>query len=871
MKFVVCDPIDWVETTCELMAHSPTLNNLHIHHGYSGVDGYYDELFDEFGGVREGWAAVWQKIQRFTSEDLVQRDRLLRDLIEENGITYNVYSSESDRTRSWTMDMLPLIFSENEWGFVEQAMTQRVTLLNHLAADFYGRRRLLSEGHYPAALVLGNPLFLRPCNGMVPKEGRWINFYAADLARSPDGSWWVLSDRLEAASGLGYSLENRTLSTRVVPGLMRDAQIRRLQPFVRQLHDSFVQMGPNGKSDPTIVVLTPGPLNETYFEQAYLARNLGYPLVEGADLTVRDNKVFLKTIEGLQQIDVIVRRLDASWSDPLEFRAESMLGVPGLVNVVREGQVVIANSLGVGVLESAALPAFLPSLSQHVLGEELLIPSVATWWCGQVRERAYVLDNLSKLIVKPVFHERERATFFGPNLSGQELEQVRALIEQEPEMWCAQEGVSQATAPVYQEGNIQPRHFLVRVFMVPSEKGWMLMPGGLGRISPSIENVSVSMQHGGLSKDIWIRKEGNTPRSQSLGQTKHKSKRVPLHPQLPSRVADNLFWLGRYAERADHLARVLKESIDAVVDPEDVSDLDGLGPLLRALIPAEDYPRLRLEDRHNWTYLDSVEVLSALIWDEKLPGSLIDSVAQVQRTASSVRERLSNQVSGILRGLTFSAPPVGYHEELSDLSFRAVDRTQLHLAAFSGLIAENMTRGHGWIFIEIGRRIERAMNIAGMLRAAICQTEEPTDNSLKHILGVLDSMLTYRRRNLSTFKIDAILDLVIWDRTNPRGIQFQVDMLQDLAERLPDAVRETARSPMSLLVHRLSGVIAVESPDAFADFEDRIQMRALDAFLGRIQDALFAVSDQVSEQFFAITRRQESVVNLPHLQQTGSI
>ena len=345
------------------MTTSPLASSAIDLSAYSPPSGYYDELIDTFGEKRPTWQKAWPELENLTLDGIAHRDHLLQRLIQENGITYNVYSGSEDSSRLWTMDTLPMVFENSEWSMIADAMRQRVRLLNALAHDFYGPKKLLSEGHYPVSLVLGNPGFLRPCHQYKPKNGNWIHLYAADLARAPEGSWWVLSDRLEAPTGIGYSLENRALSSRVLPELLRKTHVRRLQPFISKFHESYAQLAPHGKPDPTIVVLTPGPANETYFEHSYLARNLGYPLVEGADLSVRDKKLYMKTIEGLQKIDVIIRRLDGSWCDPLELRSESLLGVPGLVNVMREGNVAIANSLGTGVLESPALPAFFPYLS----------------------------------------------------------------------------------------------------------------------------------------------------------------------------------------------------------------------------------------------------------------------------------------------------------------------------------------------------------------------------------------------------------------------------------------------------------------------------------------------------------------------------
>ncbi|MGB0371311.1 MAG: circularly permuted type 2 ATP-grasp protein [Opitutales bacterium] len=826
---------------------------------YEPPTGYYDELVDAFGEKRTSWQTAWPELEKLSLEGIAERDQLLQRLIQENGITYNVYSGSEDSTRLWTMDSLPMIFENSEWNMIADSMRQRVRLLNALARDFYGPKKLLTDGHYPVSLVLGNPGFLRPCHQFQPKNGNWIHLYAADLARAPDGSWWVLSDRLEAPSGIGYSLENRGLSSRVLPELLRKTQVKRLQPFISKFHESYAQLAPHGKPDPTIAVLTPGPANETYFEHSYLARNLGYPLVEGADLTVRENKLYLKTIEGLQQIDVLIRRLDGSWCDPLELRSESLLGVPGLVNVVREGNVAIANALGTGVLESPALPAFLPNLCQHILGEELKMPSVATWWCGQTRERAYVFENLEHLVIKRTFRQTNRDSYFGPHLSATEREALKQEILVNPEQWCAQEIVSRATTPVYQNGGITPRHFLIRVFMIPHDDDWIIMPGGLGRIAPQTDLVNVSMQNGGLSKDIWLTHKGDSHKTTAREESRaHRSQAGTWRPQLPSRLADNLCWLGRYAERTEHLARITRVLVEAIVEPEGPDPLDGMGRLLQAMIPAEDFPRLKIDRPTEWDFSATINVLSALIWDPKMPGSLVDNITQIQRTAATVRERLSNDATQTLRKLSIPKSPK-HDSPLDEESFGFLEETIDRLSAFSGVVMENMTRGHGWVFLEIGRRMERAVNITTMLRTSLSQASDDIAAVLEHLLACLDSTLTYRRQHLNFVELEAVLELVIWNKDNPRSIQFQLESVQALIKRLPHLKTEGARHPLDQAVARAIGRIEVFNTNLLSENAFLETSTELDGFLEMLQKDILIISDRISEHYFAITQQTENI------------
>ncbi len=528
---------------------------------YESTAGFYDEAVNR-AGLRPHWKIAVDSLAQIGKEGLERRWAEARRLIHDNGVTYNVYNEEQTSTRPWQLDPVPLMMDPTEWQFLEQAVIQRAQLFNHILSDLYGPQELLKSGKLPPELVFPNPAFLRPCWGIQPPGGVYLPTYSADLARSPDGRWWVLGDRTQAPSGAGYTIENRLVMTRVLPDVFRKAGVRRLAGYFQAYRDSLRQLAPNHRDNPRVVVLTPGPYSETYFEHAFLARYLGYTLVEGGDLKVRDGKIFLKTLGGLLQVDVIVRRQDDSFCDPLELRGDSMLGVPGLVQVARAGNVAIINPLGSGLAESPAYEAFLPSLCQSLLGEELQLPTVATWWCGQRRERNYVLEHLDQLVIKSTYPTLRREALnnpiFGNQLSTLERAELAQKIEAEPIKYVAQERVSLSTVPTWEDGELRPRHAVLRVFAARSGDGYRVLPGGLTRISPAFDSMMVSMQFGGGSKDTWVAGQDESPSLTLL--------KPPAHPltisrttfDLPSRVADNLFWLGRYAERTETVLRVAR-------------------------------------------------------------------------------------------------------------------------------------------------------------------------------------------------------------------------------------------------------------------------------------------------------------------------
>ncbi len=527
--------------------------------GYSPAPGIYDEMLSAPGTFRPHWDAYMASLSEIGREELGRRWKTAQQRIRENGVSYNVYGDPLGMDRPWNLDAIPVLISPNEWRDLEAGLIQRARLLNWIAADIYGPQRLLRGGHLPPAIVFGNPGFWRPCHDLRIPDNTHLHLLAVDLARSADGQWWVLSDRLQAPSGMGYALENRIVLAETFPDLFREFNVQRLAAFFRTFRDNLLHLSPAMNRNPSVVLLTPGPLNETYFEHSYLARYLGFTLAQGGDLTVRDSRVFLKTLEGLKQVDVILRRVDGGFCDPIELRSDSVLGVAGLVEAVRAGNVVVANALGSGVIETPALMPFLPGLSSRFLGEKLKLPSVATWWCGQAPAMNYVGDHIESLVIKPSFPVHGTEPVFGGKLSGDERSRLLEKMQTRPWDYTGQELLHLSTAPVWSEDSLTPRKVVLRVFVAAVGDSWVVMPGGLARVSPSVHSPVLSKQRGGGSKDIWILSDRPVDHV-----TLQRSRDSPVvlnrggTSDLPSRAADNLDWLGRYGERCEHLARVLR-------------------------------------------------------------------------------------------------------------------------------------------------------------------------------------------------------------------------------------------------------------------------------------------------------------------------
>ncbi len=828
-----------------------------ILYGYTPSGGDYDELVDTQGNVRDNWSYFANRIEQISPDALVQRKQLLDKIIADNGITYNVYSDQGE-TRRWIMDLLPLIFSKSDWINLEQGLQQRAELMNQIYQDLYGRQELIHEGQLPPYLVYANPAFLRPCASIEHSETS-IHLYAADIARSPDGKWWILSDRIEAPSGLGYVMENRSLSSRVMPEFFRDDRVSSLRPFYDTYINSLKGLAPPDSETLSLALLTPGTANETYHDQSFLARNLGIPLIEGADLTVRDNTVYLKTLTGIKPLSVLLRRVDSEWCDPLELRNESMLGTPGLINALRQKTISVSNMPGSALMETVAFPAFLNSLCEYFRGEGLKIPSVATWWCGQPRELKYVIENINKLVIKRTFREKITPAIFGPTLSKDETDQLVQQIQKRPESFCAQEVVSKATAPVYSDSGIHSHHFLVRVYLARTNGSYKLLPGGLARIAPSPESMNVSMQHGGLSKDIWILDETGQKKRGAQSATLHGSiKLKPPQIDLSSRTANNMLWLGRYVERVESLARQLRIILSKITQQFELETVHSLAPFISLLVTEEEYEEIyKIQDPAK--LLDTLDdMLRQYVWDPDCWNSLKAGFNHIHRIANSVKERLSVDTAQILSYMenTEIIHDPGQSTLIHERNIEALEDALDWLAAFYGMTAENMVRSPSWHFLMLGRRIERTFNLNSFLSECLKIGDIYNENTILYLLEYSDSTISYKNRYLNSFHPLAIIDLLMKDGMNPRSIQFNIDKIGEHIIALPGIdPKADLLSEVLISYNRLSNDFAFIEPNTLFKDGELIEKDSLVSFLERQMDELEALSKSIEQQFFAHVKK----------------
>ena len=747
----------------------------------------YDEYRDADKNIRPTWKLITDRLRSLRPEEFARRNALLQRLIADNGITYNVYS-EKQKNRQWDMDLLPLVFSSTEWGKIETDLCQRAELINQSLKDLYGPQQALKEAVLPPYLVYANPSFLRTCHGIEPIGGDFVNLYSADIARSPDGNWWVLNDRIEAASGMGYVLENRILSNRLFPEVFRDTSIQRLNPFYDDFYRSISDLNASERDDEQIALLTPGPANETYFEQSFLAKNLGFKLVEGADLTVRNNQLYVKTLQHIHPVRTLLRRVDSEWCDPLELRNESLLGVPGLHHCLRNGNLGMVNMLGTGLMETVAIPAFLEGLCRLYRNEELKLPSVATWWCGQPKEFKYVAENLEKLVIKQTFRHRYDRAIFGPNLTRKERSVLLEKMTRSPEDYCAQEIVSRATAPAYHDGSLHPHHFLIRVYLTKVNGAFKMMPGGLGRLAPKENSDTVSMQHGAISKDVWIVNDQKpTPLEVTAAKFTpfHQSK--PVTDDISSRTANNLYWLGRYIERVEALARHLRIIILTLTEDFHDGTLSSLRAFLAMLVSEEEWSEFNAfqNKAEKTAYLD--EILTRYVFDETFVASLANGFNQLRHIAFNVKDRFSTDTWQILTNLH----SISLKESpelpgiLHERSLATLEKTLDGLSAFSGKTSENMVRTLGWHFLMLGKRIERSSNLTELLHCSLTENPEMEEPHLRLLLSYADSIITYRNQHLNYFEHRLVYRLLLKASNNPRSLSFNIERIIQHMGKLP--------------------------------------------------------------------------------------
>lgn len=749
--------------------------------------GIPDEMIDPSGNIRPGWSALMSAFDALGPTELAARFERADQYLRDAGVFYRKYDGAAGKERAWPLAHIPLLIDEADWTRISDGLIQRAELLEQIVADIYTDNTLVQRGLLPPDLVARNSEFLRPLVGVKPASGHFLHFCAFELGRGPDGNWWVLGDRTQAPSGAGFAIENRVATTRALSEIYSDMSVHRLAGFFRSFRDTLFAQG--RRDGGRVGILTPGQLNETYFEHAYIARYLGLMLLEGEDITVEDGKVMVRTVAGLKPISVLWRRVDASFTDPLELRYDSRIGTPGMVEALRQGSISMINALGTGILETRALAAFLPRLSKAIANKPLDLPEIATWWCGQPAERDYVIDNFDKLMIGPAFattlpFDDPRGTALGSSMTPEQKADLIERIRTNGADYVGQEQVQLSTAPVYVEGKLQPRPITLRVYAARTEKGWTIMPGGFARVGSSLDTTAIAMQRGGQAADVWVLSSKPVERVSLLPQDGQKLVRNSPG-SLPSRAADNLIWLGRYAERCEATVRILR-AYNARLAELSKSDL----PILT----------------HARAFLETIDVDAT----DALPQGLLSSIDSAVHSASQIRDRFSPDGWLALADLQKSAQRFAARVQPGDDATRAMTVILRKLAGFSGLVHENMYRFAGWRFLELGRRLERAIQIARI--TAWLTGKDAPDGSLEMLLEIGDSVMSHRRRYSVSAGTQSAVDLLVLDPLNPRSVLFQLTELRAQIEMLPGGVDDGQLSPAAKAALQLHTDLVIAEP-----------------------------------------------------------
>lgn len=838
--------------------------------GYQPDSSGYDELLDEKGQRRSHWEYFAGALDRLGIDGMALRSQEARRLLRDSGVTLPMHGDQALNQRPWELDPIPLLVGSNDWANIERGLMQRAELHRLLLNDFYGPRESLRKGLLPLEALYSHPGFLRPCHGIDALQGQHsLPLYAADLARAPDGEFVVLGDRCQAPPGAGFALQNRVVLSRVMPSLYRDAHVHRVAMYFRTLRQTLLDMAPTERDNTRVVVLTPGPGSATFFEHVYLARYLGYTLVQGGDLLVRDNQVWLRSLDGLQAVDVILRFINDNWCDPLELRPESILGVTGLLQAVRAGRVAIANPIGSGALENVAFKGYLPGLAKYFLGEELLLRSPETWWCGDARNRQHVLDQLDHLVIKQVVRVPAVDPIFPDLLSNAEKEALRQRIVAQPYQYVGQERIQPSTLPTFQHQRLKPASFVLRGFLVSSGDDYTVMPGGLARAA---QGPAISMDPGselGISKDIWVL-ASEPERQITLRQDEPDYRAFDSLGELPSRVAENLYWLGRYAERSESIIRLLRIVFLHLLEPDDDPDNETyLTRLLQAVTHlTETYPGFVGTGADRLLAEPSEELLSVFL-DQERAGSLAYNLTSLLQAAGSVRDRISPDIwrvfneieTGLQRLRSQRDHPSPFHGQDANLG-RALDTLNQLItafAAFTGLAIDSMTHGQGWLFLMLGRRLERAQQTLPLLQATLGHPAPYESPLLERLLAICDSLMTYRSRYHTHAQALPILDLLLQDETNPRALCYQLKNLHDDLRKLPHKDRSLGYKipEQHLALQALSLTRLADTRQLVLIHEG--QREELQQLLSQLSTLLPQLSDALTNSYFSHTDQPMSL------------
>ncbi|WP_372755144.1 circularly permuted type 2 ATP-grasp protein [Mariniflexile sp.] len=828
-----------------------------------------DEVLKSNMAVNPDWEKLLNNLTQMGTETLISKQNEIDWLMDENGVTYNVYNDPKGMHRAWELNIVPFIIHQKEWVTIEKGIKQRSELLNLVLKDIYGERKLIKNGIIPPEVIYAHRGFLRQCDQIQYKTAKNLLIHSADLARGPDGQLWVVNDRAQAPSGMGYALENRFSIGRILPDIFKDINVKQPSNFFFDFNQMLVEAAPQNKENPNIVILTPGPLNETYFEHAYMSSFLGYPLVTGNDLVVRSGKIWMKSLKELKQVDVIYRRVDDVFMDPLELREDSYLGVAGLLDVVREQNVTIVNPIGSGVIENSGLIPFMNAICKYFFNEELILPQIASWWCGQEKERNYVLNNLPNLVVKRIDRSNRENIFFCEFLKPDQLEKLKNEILSNPFVFVAQDRITFSTAPDFVNGKLEPRKVLCRIFSVAKKNSYEVMPGGLVRVAAERENLFVSNQRGGVSKDFWVVSDEPQTSIQNYAWDNTTKNSISGINDLPSNTAENLYWSGRYLGRALVTARFLRTVLNKMSTeqynqkkPQSESLLLLLQSVTNITSTFPGFVGKEAEIALN----NPLQEIVSLMLDKDRSGGFAQTLSSFNNSYYTLRNLWSKDMWRVFDGIQKIWKRFEEDDDKTSIPAltKVLDRIITRLIAFMGLIEESILVEQGLLLYFIGLQTEQAMMNIAKCRSLLVVNykQQPQYEILESLLTSHESLNIYRYSYRSYLSIENVIHLILLDTEYPKSLTYQLRRIQKDIDRLPHSEINGKATLCQKFISVANTKIRSLNIESLLELDnDDILRQNLDDELAELSDLLHETSLAISDTYFNHSYQQKQLVN----------
>jgi len=824
---------------------------------YVGPAGAFDEFRASDGTIQPQWHRLLDSLNELSNEELATRQLSANQFLLENGVNITGFDQDRRSLRPWEIDLLPAMFAAEDWDRVHAGISQRARLLDLVVRDLYGGQTALSEGLLPTDLIFRNPEFQRAFHNLPAVSSRLL-LYGCELARSPSGDWWVMADRANAPAGISYTLENRIVLSKTLPQFLRQCQVHRLAPFFMQFDESIKKLSRHRRQNPAVVILSGGPTQPFYFEDVFLARYLGYTLVEADDLTVRKNHVWLKTLTGLVPVDVIIRRYVDQNIDPLEVGGYSPNGIAGLLSAMRHRNVVMLNGPEFGLLDSPVFMPFLPALCRHFLGEDLLMPSIATWWCGQNEAFEHVTSRFESLVVKPAFAHSGGQEYVVGDLSKEQQNELLQKLKARPWQYVAQERIVRSAAPCWIGKNFQPGYLALRTFAVRKDDSFDVMNGGLIRVETSPGPMPLTISAGQCSKDVWICSNKPVAAVSLLARIQEPPKLQRANNRLPSRAADNLYWLGRYLERLEFAGRLIRKTTERMLSESGPQAMLDVFPMISCLaeqgvveesLCLNDFFPAREHIESMWP---------KIVCGQESPGNFRDLCEQVIRIASLVRDRMTEDFWRAIQQMRQTIRP-SQDMTLSDIQ-NLMNSLMLQISALSGQISDGLVHGPTRHFLLIGRSLERARQLGLILRHFLKDLDDRDVIPLVTLLDVCNSIMTYRSRYRANFAVLPAFDLLVTDSSNPHALVFQFNELRRLLAELPYKDKRRPLVPPewgSVRKLRFEVQSLLPTSDRQPNWSD--YRPALETLLDSLDERINVISNQLTSTFFVLAEFHQQV------------